>query len=161
VLPSYKTLLLDDYKEFDSYREEQQILNEVDVKSVVRKTDKSVGIIKNAINKLHSTKETNLVDNMPELSKLITRAIIVRASFAVNPAVGLITLFTTIAIKNHNDKKKREKLINMYSAKLEFVEGKMDKEEDDKEKLNLIKMRNKLRSDLEKLKRVQDKTGGE
>jgi hypothetical protein len=144
--------------EFNSYLEEREILQEAGmVKNAVRSVDKSATMIKSAVSKLHSTSDKNLVDNTPELSKLITRAIIVRASFVVNPVVGLLTLFTTIALKNHSDNKNREKLIDMYSAKLEFVEGKIDREEKDDEKLNLIKMRNALRTDLEKLKRAQDK----
>jgi hypothetical protein len=159
VLSPYKTLLLDDSREFDSYLEEREILQENVVKDAIRVADKTAGLIKKAVNSLHSTKEENLVDNMPELSKLITRAIIVRASFAVHPAIGVITLFTTLALKSHNDKKEREKLKNLYSAKLEFIEGKLNSVENDDEKLNLLKMRNKLRTDLEKIKRIQDRKG--
>jgi len=167
MLSSYKTLLLREDIEFDSIREEYEFLEDMkSIKKVAKNVDNATAIagkaIVNIVKGLHRTNENNLVEGMPELSKLMTRAIIVRGAFFINPVVGLITLFTTIALKSHNDKKEREKLRNLYTAKLEFIEGKLNKLEDDNdEKLKLLQLKNKLKTDLEKLKRIQDKTGEE
>jgi hypothetical protein len=167
MLPINKTLLLNENVEFDSFMEEYEYLQEMKkIKQIAKSVDKASNVavksLINGVRGLHSTKDENLVERTPELSKVITKAIVIGGTFSVNPVLGLITLFTSMAVKNKNDANRRQKLRDMYSAKLEFLEGKINKlEEDDEEKLRLIKLRNKLRTDLEKLKRIQDATGEE
>lgn len=158
MLNRYSPLLLDNQNlnEFDSYREEYLFLNEMNVKKAVKDVDKaSAGIVK-GIKNLYTTGEDHLLDNTMEFSKIITRAAIVGSTFAINPLLGLISAYTLHAVRMKNDAKKREKLIHLYTSKLEFVEDKIGKEDDDTKKLNLIKLKNKLHSDLQKIKVVKD-----
>jgi hypothetical protein len=181
MLPKYKTLLLDDTRlnEFDSYREEYYFLEELKkeedskeddkkdtskdkIKKVDKKATNAVIILGKAIKSLYSTGDDHLVDGTLELSKVITRTIVVivgAASIATGTGfiAGLTTLligaighFTSLAVRRGNDAKRREKLMHMFKAKLEFVEDKIGRA-DDKEKEALIKIKHKLQSDIRKL----------
>jgi hypothetical protein len=167
MLPSSKTLLLHESGEFDSLVEEYEIIQEMKrIKKAVKSIDKTASVagksLLKSVRTLHSSKDENLIERTPELSKIITKAVLIGGTMYINPVIGLISLFTSFAIKKNNDTKRRQQLRDMYSAKLEFLEGKINKlEEDSDEKLRLIKLRNKLRTDLEKLKRIKDETGEE
>ena len=163
MLSIYSTLILEDANEneFDSFREEYYILKEEEkkekgVKKVASKVDKGAQGILKMIRSLHTTNDKNLIENMPEFSKIITRAIMVGGAWVINPTVGLITLFTTLVMKARNDTNKRDKLLRLYSGKLEYIEDKLGRVDEDKEKYELIKLKNKLKSDINKLKVLKD-----
>jgi hypothetical protein len=176
MLSKYGTLLLDDvnYNEFDSYREEYIFLNEMksegkkksnladkagkSAQKVIKKTDNVAVTLGKAIKALYSTNDEHLVEGTMELSKIITRFAVLAAGAYVFPAglfvsglVGVIGHFTGLALRRSNDAKRREKLMQMYKAKLEFVEDKIPKVEDDKQKQSLLKLKHKLNADIEKL----------
>lgn len=157
MLSKYQTLLLDNllYEEFDSYREEYLCLQEIKKEKITKKIDNGVNAFVKAVKELYTTDEQHLIDHTMEFSKLITRAAIAGSIFYINPLMGLISAYTGYAIRKMNDAKKREKLMRLYKSKLEYIEGKIEKEEDDKKKYALIKLRNKLQSDLNKISVVK------
>lgn len=154
MLSTDKLLLLDstNVKEFDSYLEEKVFLEE---ESKVTKTAKSadragISLLK-SIKSLYSTNDEHLVEGTMELSKIITRVVIVRALFLINPMVGVIAFFTGLAIRKNNDIKNRQKLMRMYKSKLEYIEDKIPRVTDDKEKEGLIRIKHRLKDDIHKL----------
>lgn len=160
MLSKYNTLLLDDIRTdedlFDSYREEYLFLEELkqakkQAKNGVKKVDNAGAVLIKAIKNLYKTDDKHLVEGTMELSKVITRVAIVGGIAYVNPVIGLISFFTSLAIRRNNDAKRREKLMIMYKSKLEFVEDKIGRENDDSKKQSLIKLKHKLNSEIDKL----------
>jgi hypothetical protein len=160
MLSKYNTLLLDDIRNdedlFDSYREEHYFLEELkqakkEAKKTVKKVDNAGVVLIKTIKSLYKTDDKHLVEGTMELSKVITRVAVVGGIAYVNPVIGLISFFTALAIRRNNDAKRREKLMIMYKSKLEFVEDKIGRTEDDSKKQSLIKLKHKLNSEIEKL----------
>jgi hypothetical protein len=161
------TLFLDDSRldEFDSYREEQEFLSEIRLlkeeskaQGAVKKADGVAATLMKAIKSLYRTGDDHLVEGTMELSKIITRFAVLATGVAVFPAgafvsalVGAIGHFTLRAIRQGNDAKNREKLLRMYKSKLEFIEDKIGRTEKDDQKEQLIKIKHKLKSDIDKL----------
>ncbi|QXN70338.1 hypothetical protein INTERNEXUS_298 [Bacillus phage vB_BspM_Internexus] len=152
MLSKYESLLLIEHEEFDSYREEYFLLKE----GLATDVDKTTKGIFNIIKKLHSSSDDRLIENMPDFSRLLTRCIIIGSIAVISPVIGLITLYTSSAIRRRNDANRREKLIHLYSSKLEYIEDRLTRESDEKKRQNMIKMKNKLKSDLDKLKVIKD-----
>jgi hypothetical protein len=156
MLSKYNTLLLDDVRTdedlFDSYREEYFFLEEIkQAKKAVKKVDNVGAMLMKTIKSLYKTDDKHLVEGTMELSKVITRVAVVGSVAYINPVVGLIGFFTSLAIRRNNDAKRREKLMIMYKSKLEFVEDKIGRTEEDSKKQSLIKLKHKLNSDIDKL----------
>ncbi|ALN97875.1 hypothetical protein Bp8pS_196 [Bacillus phage vB_BpuM-BpSp] len=147
----YNTFLHEN-KEFDSDKEAYFFLQE----GIGQNADKAVLSMIKTVKSLYTTSDKNLISGMPELSKVITRSVIVGSLYVISPLIGLIALYTTLVIRGVNNSNRREKLLRLYSSKLEFVEGKIGSEEDDKKRLNLIKLKNKLKSDIAKIKVVKE-----
>ena len=151
---------------YDPYLEEQEILEEGVIKQISKDVNKTAGAVLKSIKSLYKTKDSNLVEGVPELSKVITRtAVAIGAASTIatgglaGPLVAVIALYTTHAIKNSNDTKRRGQLLTMYSTKLEYTTDRIDKEDDPKAKYQLMKVRDKLKSDINKLKVIKDKQG--
>jgi len=149
--------------EFDSYREEYEILQEEEKKKEDKKDDSSKAEkakdiakeILRSIKDLHTSDEDELLNHSNKVSKIITRAVISGSLIALrHPLIGLLTFLTGSVIKSAGNAGKRKKLLALYKSKLEFVEDKLGRVEDDKEKYELIKLKNELKSNIKKIQLV-------
>jgi hypothetical protein len=103
------------------------------------------------IKQLYSTSDKNMVEGELGLMKVITRSVILGGAFYLNPLVGIITFFTTLALRRKNDSKTWERLMLKYQSRLEFVEDRLTKDIKDDEKKRLIQTKNVLKRNIEKL----------
>lgn len=156
------------YKEATSSKKE--VKSTEPKKSVVKKVSNGVDKvgntaimvtkeIKNMIKSIYRTDDEHLSKGTTQLSKLIARAAITVGLFhipVIGPVCSVIHFFTGLVLKNKNDAASRKRLEDMYKSKLEFVEDKIGRTDDDKEKYQLIKLKNELNSSIGKIKYFDD-----
>lgn len=102
---------------------------------------------------IYSMKDEDFVEGkvFPQLSRLIVRAVSIYGLFLINPLVGVIGFVTDRYIKRFHDIKQRNRLRKYYESKLEYIEEKIGRAEDEKEKYKLIKLKNTLRTNIKKI----------
>ncbi|MGL5743982.1 MAG: hypothetical protein ACRCXX_02410 [Cetobacterium sp.] len=104
---------------------------------------------------LPDAKEDVIKDTMPPLSKLIKQACLIGAAWAVNPAVAAITAVTVVMASNKVKREARRKILAELREELEMVEEKIKDAEskgDNKSKYQLMRLRNKLKTSIERIK---------
>lgn len=114
---------------------------------------------KSIIKLVYTMKDEDFIEGkvFPQLSRLIVRAASIYGLWLVNPMLGVLGFVTDRYIKKYNEIGQRKRLRKYYEAKLEYIESKIEKEDDEKEKYKLIKMRNAFKSNLKKLDVTQTK----
>jgi hypothetical protein len=160
MVSSFNTILLDSIIQMD---DEERIFLEEMSKEEGSKEDKQKKAKMNVltmIRKLYSTSDKNIVEGELGLMKVITRSVILGGAFYLNPLVGIITFFTTLALRRKNDSKSWERLMLKYQSRLEFVEDRLARETKDDEKQRLIKTKNVLKRNIEKLNTSILRDGG-
>lgn len=152
----------------ESYEDIDMLLEETKVKKMVKKAEeikdkskvkKVVDEGKEIVKLIYNTKDEDFVEGkiFPQLSRLIVRATTIYGLFLINPLVGVIGFVTDRTLKRYSNIQQRKRLRKYYEAKLEYVEGKIEKCEDDKEKYKLIKLRNTFKSNINKLDATRTK----
>lgn len=152
----------------ESYEDIDMLLEETKVKKMIKKAEdtidkskvkKVVEEGKDLINLIYKTKDEDFVQGkiLPKLSRLIVRATTIYGLYLINPVIGVIGFVTDRTLKRYNDTQQRKRLLQYYKAKLEYVEGKIEKCDDDKEKYKLIKLRNTLKSNIRKIDATRTK----
>lgn len=126
-------------------------------KAVSSKIDNTVDSIKASAKKLlmPDAKEDLIKDTMPPLSKLIKQAVAVGAAWAINPVLGAITAVVAVALSRKVKRNARRQLLAELREELELVEEKIKDAEskgDNKNKYQLMRLRNKLKTSIEKIK---------
>lgn len=108
---------------------------------------------KSLVKMIYTVKDEDFVEGkaFPMISRLLVRTIAITGMFMLHPAIGIIGFTTNKFLKKEITRKQRTRLSNFYKAKLEYIEDKLAKEEDDKEKYKLIKIRNSLNNNLKKI----------
>lgn len=152
----------------ENYEDIDMLLEETKVKKMVKKAEevkdkskakKLVDEGKEIVNLIYKAKDEDFVEGkiFPQLSRLIIRATAIYGLFLINPLIGVIGFVTDRTLKRYNDVQQRKRLRKYYEAKLEYIEGKIDKCEEDKEKYKLIKLRNSLKSNIKKIDATKTK----
>lgn len=126
-------------------------------KKVSSKLDGFVDDVKSNAKKLllPDAKEDIIKDTMPPLSKLIKQACVIGAAWAINPAVAAITALTVVMASNKVRRDARRKILAELKEELEMVEEKIKDAEskgDNKSKYQLMRLRNKLKTSIERIK---------
>lgn len=105
------------------------------------------------IKMIYSMKDEDFVEGkiFPQLSRLLVRATTIYGLWLINPVVGVIGFVTDRYIKRFHDIKQRTRLHKYYESKLEYVEEKIARVEDEKEKYKLIKLKNALKTNIKKI----------
>lgn len=107
--------------------------------------------------KLNNGKREEIVEGaFPKVSKLVKRAILLGATWAINPAISAITAITMIAISKAGTESERKKLLTELGHELEMVEEKIkdaDSNGDKEKKYELMRLKQKLQTNRDKVKR--------
>lgn len=147
---------LEDINDIDMFLEETKV--EKAVKTGAKKfSDSKVKKVidegKSLIKMIYSMKDEDFVEGkfFPHLSRVIVRATTIYGLWLINPLIGVLGFVVDKCLKKYSDIRQRQRLRKYFQAKLEYVEGKIDKADDDKEKYKLIKLRNTLKSNLRKI----------
>lgn len=146
-----ENFILEDVFYYNTLKESKDIK-----KSLSKATDKGKEVTINAINlikKLYYVKDEDMVEDkiLPKVSRLITQSALITGVALLNPICGLIAFYANKFAKKDADVKQRSRLIAMYKDKLEYVSGLLDKEDDEKEKYKLIKLKSELRRAISRL----------
>ena len=108
-------------------------------------------------NKMANGKREEIVEgSFPKVSKLIKRAIILGATWAINPAISAITAFTMVVLSKAGTEAERKKLLTELGHELEMVEEKIkdaDSVGDKEKKYELMRLKQKLQTNRDKVKR--------
>lgn len=78
------------------------------------------------------------------------------AGFMLNPILGLIAATTSIVANTKVNANERDNLIRLYSDKLDYLNSKIEKEDNDEEKYKLKRLASKLETDIKKLEKTQE-----
>lgn len=126
------------------------------VKAKIRKMDNWFNKeLKDIRNSFETEREEDLIeDNFPKLSKMLTRAITIGATWAINPALAVVTAAVTYVLSKRGTDKQRKRLLRELNNKLELTEEKIkdaDSSNDKKQKYQLMKTRTDLQHAIDKL----------
>lgn len=107
---------------------------------------------------IQNKSRTELIENesFPKMSKMIKRAIILGTTWAINPAVAIIGAMTAFVLSKRGTEKQRKKLIAELNNELELINEKIkdaDSNNDKKQKYELIRLRQKVQMNRDKIKR--------
>ena len=103
----------------------------------------------------NSKREEVVEEQFPKLSKMIRRAIIIGASFAINPAIAALSAAVMFVSSKFATRKSRLRLISDLNRELEIVEEKIkdaDANGDKEQKYELMRLRQKLNFSKDKVK---------
>lgn len=139
-----------------------------DVKMKVKQVKKSISskeqkmdkwfddTLKDIRNNLRNEKRSMIVQNdFPKLSKLIKRAIVLGTGFAINPAIAAIGLMTTFVLSKKSTHDEKKKLLLELNRELEITNEKIrdaDSNGDKKEKYELMRLKHKIETNIDKIK---------
>lgn len=107
---------------------------------------------------IQNNKRNDIIENnfIPKLSKLIKRAIILGATWAINPAIATLGAVTAFILSKKGTATQRKRILKDINNELELVKEKIkdaDSNNDKKEKYQLIRLRQKLENNRDKIKR--------
>lgn len=125
-------------------------------RSISGKIDKLASDVKETVKKslLPNAREDIIKDSLPSLSKLIKIALATGLAYAINPAIAAIGAVTALYIKKRVTKNERRKILAELREEYELVEEKIKDAEskgDNKNKYQLMRLRNKLKTSIEKI----------
>jgi hypothetical protein len=152
ILENDIDMLLEETKVDKVAKKGKDMIDKTKVKDIVAEG-------KSIIKLIYSMKDEDFIEGkvFPQLSRLVVRAASIYGLWLINPMVGVLGFVTDRYIKRYTEIKQRKRLRNYYEAKLEYIEGRIEKEDDEKQKYKLIKMRNAFKSNLKKLDVTQTK----
>ena len=103
-------------------------------------------------------KHAEMVGEALRVNHEIKRLLASGAIGILNPALGVIAWFTSLAVDRHTDKKDRQVLVNQIKDELEIVDEKINMAErqgDDKARIELIRFKQKLQHEYERIMAVR------
>lgn len=104
----------------------------------------------------NKTRDEIVEDSFPKLSKMIKRAIVVGASFAINPTLAAMSAAVLFVLSKKATLRERQKLLRELNRELEMVEEKIrdaDSASDKKKKYELMRLRFEIQNNIDKIKR--------
>lgn len=125
-------------------------------RNVSGKIDKMASDFKDTIKKalLPDAREDIISDSLPSLSKIIKNAIAIGVAYAINPAIAAIGAFTVLVLRRRAKRNERRKILAELREEYELVEEKIKDAEskgDNKNKYQLMRLRNKLKTSIERI----------
>lgn len=103
-------------------------------------------------------KHAEIVGEALRITNEIKRLMISAPAALISPALAVIIWAGTLAIDRHTDKKDRDILVGQIKDELEIVEEKIqiaDRKGDDKERIELIRIRQKLVKEYERISKMR------
>lgn len=103
-------------------------------------------------------KHAEMVGEALRINHEIKRLLGSLAVGAINPAIGVILWVTSVVIDRQTDKRDRDILVGQIKDELEIIEEKISQAErngDDKAKIELIRLRQKLQKEYERINRIK------
>lgn len=95
-------------------------------------------------------------DFFPKVSKMVKRAIILGAAWAIEPAIAVIGAVSVFVLSKKGTETQRKKILKEIKNELELVEEKIkdaDSNNDKKKKYQLIRLRQKLQNEKDRIQR--------
>lgn len=105
----------------------------------------------------NNAREDIIQDNFPKISKMIKRAIIIGATWAVNPAIAVIGAMTSWALSKKGKETQRRRILKDLNNELEMIEEKIkdaDANSDKKKKYELMRLKQTIQNNRDKIKRT-------
>ncbi|MGL6099526.1 MAG: hypothetical protein ACRC0G_07860 [Fusobacteriaceae bacterium] len=126
-------------------------------KNASSKIDDTVDYIKSSAKKalLPDSREDIIKDTMPATSKLLKQAIAVGAAWIINPALAAVTALTAVVLNRKVKRDARRRILSELREEMELVEEKIkdaDSKGDNASKYQLMRLRNKLKTSIERIK---------
>lgn len=106
--------------------------------------------------KSNKKREEIISNSLPALSKMVKRAIGLGIAWAINPAIAAIGLVTAMGIDKRATEVEKKKILSELKKELEIVEEKIkdaDGSGDRNEKYQLMRLKQKIETDIDKIKR--------
>ena len=95
-------------------------------------------------------------DFFPKMSKVVKRAIVLGATWAINPAIAVIGAATAFVLSKKGTETQRKKIMRELNNELQLIEEKIkdaDSNNDKKQKYELMRLKQKLENNRDKIKR--------
>ena len=106
---------------------------------------------KSLINKIYAKNPDQIVNEVPKMLNLVRVTFLV-GSTAIHPVLGIVTLLTDTILKMHISRKQTEKIVKAYNDEISKTKTKIEKAKDEDSKDRLVKYKDALKKDLEKIK---------
>lgn len=103
-------------------------------------------------------KHSEMVGESLRLTYEIKRLMVSGGLYVINPALGVMHWIVTFFIDRHTDAKDREVLVRQLKEEIEIIDEKINMAErngDDKERIELIRVRQKYVREYDRIKKVQ------
>jgi hypothetical protein len=104
----------------------------------------------------NDAKDDIIEDNIPKFSKMVKRAIILGFTWAVNPAIAVITAAAAFALSKKGKESQRQMILRDLNNELEMVEEKIkdaDSNSEKEKKYQLMRLRQTIQSNRDKIQR--------
>lgn len=159
-----KLALLDESSEFLSEAIKDNIKQKAknikyEIKAKANKMDRWFQDMANDIKHgfTNSAREDIIEQNIPKFSKMVKRAIIIGATWAVNPAIAVIGAVTAWCLSKKGKETQRQRILRELNNELELVEEKIkdaDANSDKKQKYELMRLRQTIQNNRDKIRRA-------
>lgn len=100
-------------------------------------------------------REEIIMDKLPAISKIFKLCLVNLAAWGINPFLGVVSAIVTLCMQAKVRRRERNKLLRELKNELEIVEEKLRDAEssgDRKAKYNLIRIRQKMKSEIERIR---------
>lgn len=138
-------------KEFEKYEDKpsKKDKNDLNKSKHSEKAKEILSIIK-SVYKMDEKDLANAV-TIRKVVKLTIRSAFTYGVFLANPVAGILTFIVDKHISKKTEIEQREQLLKLYRDQLKFVEERLEKVENPKERYKLIKIKSSLESNIDKL----------
>lgn len=105
----------------------------------------------------NSAKEDIIEQNVPKMSKMVKRAMVLGVAWAINPAMAAIAAVTTWSLSKKGKETQRQRILRDLNNELEMVEEKIkdaDANSDKNKKYELMRLRQSIQNNRDKIKRT-------
>lgn len=121
--------------------------------AVDRNVEQTIGTLKKAISS--QDREDLIKGALPKASRIIKTALLTGAVWMVNPVIAVIGALTSLALSSKIKDSEKTKILGELKQELEICEEKIkdaDSRGDNKKKYQLMRIRNKLNTDIERIR---------
>lgn len=105
----------------------------------------------------NSAKEDIIEQNVPKMSKMVKRAMVLGTAWAINPAMAAIGAVTAWTLSKKGKETQRQRILRDLNNELEMVEEKIkdaDANSDKNKKYELMRLRQSIQNNRDKIKRT-------
>ena len=147
-----------DYDKYESkskplFEQKNQVKELLD--NAKREINKSPEKLKELVKKMYAKSVDNVLDETPNFLTWIRKGLVI-GTFAMNPIIGILTLFVDQFIAMGVKRSEAEKMVNKFESEKAKIEKKIDKATNDNRREKLEQYLSEIDKKLDKLKEYRD-----